>query len=91
MDASSVTALGFAAAACTTLSFLPQVLKVWRSRRADDISLGMYAVFCTGIVLWLVYGFLIADLPLIVANIVTLTLAGSVLVLAVRYRQKPGR
>ena len=83
-----VTALGLAAAACTTFSFLPQVLKVWRTRRADDISLGMYVVFCTGIVLWLTYGLLIGDLPLIVSNVVTLALAGSVLVLAVRYRPR---
>lgn len=89
MESSSlVTAIGFAAAAFTTFSFLPQVLKVWRSRRADGISLGMYVVFCTGIVLWLVYGVLIGDWPLIVANIITLTLAGSVLVLALRYRSR---
>jgi MtN3 and saliva related transmembrane protein len=82
-----VTALGFAAAVLTTLSFLPQVLKVWRSRRADGISLGMYGLFCAGIALWLVYGLLTADLPIIAANAVTLALAGSVLVLAIRYRR----
>lgn len=88
MDSSSlVTALGFAAA-LTTFSFLPQVLKVWRSRRADDISLATYGMFCAGIALWLAYGLLIGDWPIIVANIITLTLAGSVLVLALRYRAR---
>jgi MtN3 and saliva related transmembrane protein len=83
-----VTAIGLAAAVLTTVSFLPQVLKVWRSRRADGISLGMYSIFCTGIVLWLAYGLLTDDLPIIAANVVTLALAGSVLVLAVRYRRR---
>lgn len=88
MDNDAVMALGLAAAAFTTLSFLPQVLKVWRTRRAGDISLRMYAVFCTGIVLWLVYGILTDDLPIIAANGMTLALAGSVLVLALRYRRQ---
>lgn len=83
-----VTGIGLAAAALTTFSFLPQVVKVWRSRRADDISVGMYSLFCVGIVLWLAYGLLTRDLPIIVANAVTLALAGSVLVLAVRYRRR---
>lgn len=89
MDASLVvTGIGLAAAALTTLSFLPQVLKVWRSRRADDLSLATFGMFCAGVVLWLAYGVLIGDLPLIVSNAVTLTLAGSVLVLALRYRRR---
>jgi MtN3 and saliva related transmembrane protein len=83
-----VTAIGLAAAALTTLSFLPQVVKVWRSRRADDISLGMYGLFCVGIVLWLAYGLLTRDLPIVLANAVTLALAGSVLALALRYRRR---
>lgn len=83
-----VTLLGFLAATFTTISFLPQVLKVWRSGRADDISLGMYGLFCTGIALWLAYGLLTDDLPIIAANIVTLALAGSVLALAIRYRRR---
>ncbi|MDX1530385.1 MAG: SemiSWEET transporter [Rhodothermales bacterium] len=82
-----VTGLGFVAATLTTLSFLPQVLKVWRRRQADDISLATFGMFCAGVVLWLAYGLLTGDPPLIVANVVTLALAGSVLVLALRYRR----
>lgn len=85
---SLVTALGFAAAALTTFSFLPQVVKVWRSQQAGDISLVTYGMFCTGIALWLIYGLLIGDGPIIVANIITLALAGSVLVLALRFRNR---
>lgn len=80
-----VTGLGLAAATLTTLSFLPQVLKIWRTRNAKDLSLTTYGMFCVGVVLWLAYGLLVRDLPIIVANVVTLALSGSVLVLALRY------
>jgi MtN3 and saliva related transmembrane protein len=83
-----VTGIGLTAAVLTTLAFLPQVVKVWRSHRADDISLGMYGLFCVGIVLWLVYGVLTDDLPIILANAVTLALAGCVLGLVLRYRRR---
>ena len=82
-----ITGLGLVAAAFTTLAFLPQVLKVWRTKQAADLSLTTYGLFCMGIVLWLVYGLLIRDIPIIAANVVTLALAGSVLVLAFRYRR----
>ena len=80
--------LGFVAGACTTLSFLPQVLHVWRSRSADDISLGMYTVFMLGVSLWLIYGIVSAQIAVIVANGVTLVLAGSVLVMKLRYGRR---
>lgn len=76
--------LGLAAAACTTLAFIPQVLKTLRERDTQGISLGMYALFCTGVALWLVYGLLLGDLPLIVANTVTISLAGTVLFLKIK-------
>lgn len=80
------------AAGCTTLAFLPQVLKVWRTRSARDISLAMYVVFCAGVGLWLAYGILIGSRPLLTANGVTFALAASVLVmkLAWRDRRAPG-
>lgn len=71
---SAVTALGLVAAACTMSSFVPQVLKTWRTRSAADLSVGMYALLTTGAALWLAYGVLIADLPVIVTNLVTLAL-----------------
>ncbi len=80
-----LTFLGLAAAFCSTVAFLPQVVKTWKSRSTTDISLGMYLVLVLGIVLWLAYGALLGDAPLIVANGVTLVLAGSVLVLKLRY------
>ena len=69
------TAIGFIAATLTTIAFLPQVLKVWKTRSARDISLGMYCLFATGVLLWLVYGLLIVAWPVIIANVITLALA----------------
>jgi MtN3 and saliva related transmembrane protein len=82
---SAVTWIGLLAACCTTLAYAPQALKAWRTRSTADISLGMFALMVAGIVLWLVYGLLIGDLPLILANLVTLLLAGTILVLKLRH------
>ncbi len=71
--------LGFAAAVCTTSSFVPQVLMVWRERGAPGISTGMYLMFIVGVALWLGYGVALGSWPIAVANGVTLTLAASVL------------
>ena len=67
--------IGFIAATLTTIAFLPQVIKVWKSRSARDISLGMYCLFSSGVLLWLVYGIMLAAWPIIVANLITLLLA----------------
>jgi len=80
-----VTLLGFVAATLTTLAFLPQVVRTWRTRSTKDISLGMFLVLVVGIVLWLVYGFLMMDLPLMAANGVTLVLAGTILFFKLRH------
>ena len=77
--------LGAAAALCTTVSFLPQLIRAWRTRSTRDISLGMFSVLVTGIFLWLVYGILIGDGPLIAANAVSLCLTGSILYLKLRH------
>jgi MtN3 and saliva related transmembrane protein len=74
-----ITIIGLLAGFCTTAAFLPQVVKTWRSKSAKDLSLGMYSIFCTGVLLWLVYGIIIADLPIIIANAATLMLALSIL------------
>lgn len=81
----SITALGLAAAFCTTAAFAPQALKAWRSRSTADISLSTFLLLVTGIVLWLAYGVLIGDMPLIIANGVTLCLAGTILALKLRH------
>lgn len=82
------TWIGYAAATLTTGAFLPQVLHTWRTRDVSGISLGMYTVLVAGIVTWLVYGVLIGDRPLIVANVVTLALAGSVLAMKLQHTDR---
>ena len=77
--------IGIIAGVLTTGAFVPQILKIWRTRKADDISLGMYSVFTLGVALWLVYGILIASWPVILANGVTLLLAAAVLVMKVKF------
>ena len=70
---------------CTTIAFLPQVLKVWKTRSARDVSLGMYAVFTIGVVCWLAYGWLLMVWPIIIANIVTLVLVALVIAMKLRW------
>lgn len=77
--------IGLAAACLTTLAFVPQAVRAIRTRETRHISLLTYLMLVIGIVLWLVYGFMIGDLPLILANAVTLTLASAILVTKLRY------
>jgi MtN3 and saliva related transmembrane protein len=79
-----VTLLGLLAATLTTIAFVPQVVKTWRTRSTHDISLGMFAILVPGMTAWLVYGALIGDLPLVLANAVTLGLAGTILIFKIR-------
>lgn len=83
-----VTALGLVAASLTTLSFLPQVIKTWKSRQAGDLSPVTFGMFCAGVGAWLVYGILVSDLPIIVANAVTFALALCLLVMALVFRKR---
>ncbi len=71
--------LGLSAGALTTLAFLPQVIKTWKSRSAKDLSLGMFLLFCLGVAMWLAYGILVNDIPVIAANLLTLLLASTLL------------
>lgn len=77
--------IGYLAAALTTVSFVPQVVQVWRSKHTQDISLGMYAIFTLGIAVWLAYGILLGSSPIIIANCITIVLAGSVLAMKLKY------
>ncbi len=82
--------IGYTAATLTTVSFVPQALKTLRSGDTRGISLRMYLLFCSGIVLWGVYGLLTADGPLIAANAVTLVLSGLILERTWRARRRGG-
>jgi MtN3 and saliva related transmembrane protein len=75
----SLDVLGYIAAFCTTLSFLPQAILTIRTKDTQSLSLGMYSLFTTGIVLWLIYGIYKHDYALIVGNAVTFLLAATIL------------
>jgi len=87
MDLSSwpVTLIGSVAAFCTTVAFVPQVVRVWRLGSAEDISLTTFSVFSLGMAVWMVYGFLIDSLPVILANGITLVLALMIVALKLHY------
>jgi len=78
------TWVGSLAAILTTVSFLPQVYKTWKSGDTSGISLLMYSLFVTGILFWLVYGILLNELPIILANSVTLISSGIILTLKIK-------
>jgi MtN3 and saliva related transmembrane protein len=76
--------IGYCAATLTTVSFVPQVVQALRTKDLTSISLAMYAAFCAGIALWLVYGLMMQAWPVVIANVFTLGLAGAVLVLKLK-------
>lgn len=78
--------IGFAAAFCTTVAFVPQCVQTWKTRDTSGISLAMYLIFVVGVALWTVYGFLTFDWPVAFANLLVFFLAGSILVLKLRAR-----
>jgi len=82
----SETIVGLAAATLTTIAYIPQAIKIIRTKHTKDLSLLMYIVLTIGIVLWLVYGLMLSSLPIILANIVTVTLTSIILALKIRYK-----
>lgn len=87
MEFDLTTILGLIAAVLTTGALVPQVAKTWRTRSTGDLSLTMYAMMFTGLLLWLVYGLLRQDLPLILANGVGLGLSFVILFFKIKESQ----
>jgi MtN3 and saliva related transmembrane protein len=82
--------LGYAAATLTTVSFVPQAWRTFRTRDVSGISLRMYSIFTTGIAVWLAYGIVLGELPMILANSLSLVLACAVLVMRIRFAPAKG-
>jgi MtN3 and saliva related transmembrane protein len=76
--------IGFTAAFLTTAAFVPQALKVYRTRKTEDLSLGLFSMLFVGVLLWLVYGLLMGAMPVIAANAVTLVLVAYILWMKIR-------
>jgi len=83
----AISIVGFTAAVFTTLSFLPQAIKTIKSKNTEDLSIGMYTFFVIGVLLWFIYGFLIHDIPVIVANGITLCLATVILFHIIKFKK----
>ena len=86
MEPEFTTTLGLVAGVLTTIAYLPQLIKTWKSKSAEDLSWSMLITLCVGIVLWLAYGLFVQDIPVICANIVTLIFASIILILKIRYK-----
>ena len=82
----SANTLGLIAGALTTVAFIPQVIKIWKTKHATDISLGMFAIFSCGVLLWLFYGIEIDAAPVIVANAITLGLSLTILYFKIKFK-----
>lgn len=73
---------------CTTISFIPQVLKIWKTRSVKDISLTMFLIFTFGVVNWLVYGCVIKEVPIILANLITLLLCLLIIIGLLKFKKR---
>lgn len=82
-----ITAVGLFAAFCTTLSYFPQLKKCWETNSAGDLSLKMFLILTLGVATWIVYGYLQADLVIMIANSVSLTLLTGILYFKLRERK----
>lgn len=89
-DPNIVELTGYVAAVLTTVAFVPQVAKTWRSKSADDLSIAMLATFTIGVALWLVYGLSLGAIPIVAGNATSLVLSVILVALRIRYtRQQP--
>jgi MtN3 and saliva related transmembrane protein len=79
------TAIGLAAGLLTTTSLVPQVTKIWKSKSAKDVSRRMFIAFCLGVALWLAYGIIKQDIPMMIWNSISLALALAILGMKLRF------
>ncbi|MFL6227708.1 MAG: SemiSWEET transporter [Pyrinomonadaceae bacterium] len=81
-----LTLLGLLAGGLTTASFVPQVLKIWKTKSAKDVSLLMFVAFCVGVSLWIVYGSIKGEVAIIVTNVVTLILGAAIVWMKLKFK-----
>ena len=81
-----VTIIGLIATIITTISLFPQLLRILKTKSTKDISMVMYSVFCVGVFLWIVYGVLLSDLPIMIANALAFTQGVIILLLKLKYK-----
>ncbi len=84
----SVDLLGYFAALGTTCAFIPQAYKVYKTKHTSDLSLGTFLMFCAGLFLWVIYGFVVSSTPIILANSLTCLMVFYILVMIIKYGKK---
>lgn len=84
MDYGAIT--GLVAGACTTLAFLPQVYKTWKTKSTKDLSFSWIAIFWTGLALWIIYGIMISQFPVILWNVISLILLSVLFFFKLKYK-----
>jgi MtN3 and saliva related transmembrane protein len=82
----TITIIGLIAAAFTTISLFPQLIKVWKTKSTKDISTGMFSLFCGGVFLWFIYGVYVNDLPIMIANSLAFIQALIILIFKAKYK-----
>ncbi len=85
MDYDHINYLGYLAGILTTLAFLPQVVKCWKTKKTKDVSLKMFLIFTFGVFLWLIYGYLTLNFPIFIANFITLILSILIIIAKLKY------
>ena len=86
MPFNAITALGLVAATCTTIAFIPQAYQTIKTKNTKDLSLSTYVLLVVGIILWLTYGVLVEDLPIIAANAISFFFIGTILILKIKHK-----
>ena len=84
MDRLTMT-LGIVAGFCTTISLVPQIIKTYRTKHTEDLSLGMFCLLAFGVATWFAYGVLIEELPIIIANAITFVLCFYIIIMKIRF------
>lgn len=79
--------IGYAAGICTAICFLPQTLQTIKTKNVKDLSLGSYAIYCTGMICWIIYGIYLNSLQMIIFNLISLYFAGTILFMIIKYRK----
>ena len=85
METLMIEILGYISATITTIAFLPQIIKTFKTKSAKDVSMGMFILFTTGVFLWIIYGILTNTMPVLIANAVIFCLSLTQIVLKIKY------
>jgi len=88
MSTFNIELFGYSAAILTTLAFLPQLIKTFKTKKAEDVSLITLIMFLTGVSSWIVYGYKISSIPILIANVITFILNLLILIFKVYYSKK---